>query len=61
MRNLQNYDEFYEKGEPRTLSDWTLENPMNAVIQQLMIVAGIERVDQLMIPGHLHLKLRKGF
>ena len=58
VKSLKNYDDFYEKGEPRLLSDSSLENPINPVIQQLMIVSRRERFDQIMIPGILHFKLR---
>ena len=58
MKTLRNYDDFYTKGEPRTLSDWDQDNQMNAVLNQLMIASGVERIDEILIPGHLHLKLR---
>ena len=63
VKSLQNYDEFYEKGEPRLLSDWDTETalPMNPVLQQLMIASGIDRIDEILIPGVLHNKLRKEF
>lgn len=60
VKSLKNYDKFYEKGEPRTISDWDSE-PMNAVLKQLMIASKIDRIDQIMLPGILHFKLRKGF
>ena len=63
VKSLKNYDEFYEKGEPRLLSDWDTEtaSPMNPVLQRLMIASGIDRIDEIMIPGILHNKLRQEF
>ena len=63
VKMLKNYDEFYQKGEPRLLSDWDTEtsSQMNPVLRQLMIVSGIDKIDEILIPGSLHNKLRKEF
>ena len=63
VKTLKNYDAFYQKGEPRLLSDWETKDlrPINSQIQRLMIVSDIERIDHLLIPGILHAKLRIGF
>ena len=61
MRTLKNYDEFYEKAEPRQLSDWktaTDIRPINPVLARLMIALDIQRVDEILQLGLLHLKLR---
>ena len=63
VRTLKNYDEFYERAEPRRLSDWDDLNandlkPINPVLRRLMIAMNIERIDDLIQPGILHFKLR---
>ena len=62
--SIKNYDSFYQKAEPRQLSDWESPknqlNPINSVIGFLMSAAKIDRVDQLFIPGILHFKLSYG-
>ena len=60
VKNLTDYDSFFEKGEPRKLSDWNPEHQINAVLLQLMIATGVERIDEILVPGILHLKLRFG-
>ena len=62
VRTLLNYDEFYEKAEPRLLSDWDDEKradlrPINSVLKRFMIASGIERIDEFIQPGNLHFKL----
>ena len=64
VRTLKNYDEFYKKGEPRQLSDWNLETessvrPINPVLARLMIASNIQRIDEIIQPGILHMKLRR--
>ena len=62
VKKLADYDKFYQKGEPRLLSDWETGElgQINPQLQQLMIVSNIERVDHQVIPGFLHFKLRNG-
>ena len=64
VRTLKDYDQFYEKGEPRQLSDWDDAagsdlRPLNPVLARLMIASDIQRVDEIIQPGILHFKLRK--
>lgn len=62
VKTLKDYDAFYQRGEPRLLSDWETGElgQINPQLQQLMIASDIERVDHQVIPGFLHFKLRNG-
>ena len=64
VRTLKNYDDFYEKGEPRQLSDWENGNacdlrPINPILARLMIASDIQRIDEIIQPPILHFKLRQ--
>ena len=64
VKTLKNYDAFYQKGQPRLLADWETKEelrPINPQLQQLMIASDISRIDNLLIPGILHTKLRNEF
>ena len=62
VRTLKFYDAFYEKAEPRLLSDWDDEKrgdlrPINSVLKRFMIASDIQRIDEFIRPGILHFKL----
>ena len=64
VQTLKDYDQFYEKGEPRQLSDWNTTTssdlrPINPVLVRLMIASDIQRIDEIIVVPCLHLKLRK--
>ena len=62
VQRIKDYDAFFEKAEPRRLSDWQSDRslkPMNSSLLHLLNEAGLDKVDDILKPGCLHTKLRR--
>ena len=61
VQRIRNYDSFFEKAEPRRLSDWQSDRslkPINSSLLHLMNEVGVDKVEDILKPNCLHLKLR---